>query len=565
MKKTTKTILAILLAAVMALSIAACDSKATPTVSDAPSSETTGGADSGAASSEPGSSSNAPDSAPDNAGSSDATATPAPVSTKDTVTIAVTQDSGTLDPMIISGNDIVYAMFMVYDQLWYTDENGDEIMMLATGREQLDQLTYRIHLREGITFSNGSKFEADDVLYSLDHANNRPGQPGIIPQLDVANSKIIDELTLDVAFSEYRITFMSTIGALCMLDKQTCEADPDALAIKPIGTGPYVMTDYVVNSHVTLKRRDTYWGTMPAIENYNFVHLSEESQRVNAIEVGEVDIADIPYQDIEYVGSLPDVKLNQSQGFMGSGLYFNIAESSVFYENPDARRAVAYAIDRDAINSLAYSKTGSKPNALVDGGEKTTDGDDRLYGMGIYADDYDPDLAKQYAESSGLIGKTVKLINNGSSSAALTCELIQADCKKVGIIVDVVTLDMGTWTTILFDDTQYDMCIDGVPIAGETYAGSFQFCYGYMAAGSYTNYDYPGRDEALQLVAEELTIEDPEKRKDMNYRLMQIGTDEMLWYNLNSPTSALGVAEGLEGEVRNAYNVVSLYRNLYWS
>jgi len=491
--------------------------------------------------------------------------TAAPASVRDTVTIAVTMDSGTLDPMIISGNDIVYAVHMIYDQLWYTDENAQEVMMLAESREQLDPLHYRLHLRQGITFSNGSAFEADDVLYSLDHANNRPGQPGIIPQLDVANSVIVDAYTIDIAFTEFRITLMGNIGGLCIFDKQTCEADPDSLAIRPVGTGPYELTDYVVNSHLTLKRRDTYWGTMPAIENYNFVILQEESQRVNALEAGEVDIADIPAQDIEYVKQLPDVNVNQTDGFMGSGLYFNIAESSVFYNNLDARRAVAYAIDRDAINKLAFSDTGVKPNSVVAGGAKTLDGVPEMLDMGIYGDDYDPELAKELAESSGLVGKSIRLINNGSSTASLTSELIQAQCKTVGITVEVMTMDMGTWVLYLFDETQYDMCIDGVPLAGETFAGSFVFCYPYMAAGSYTNYDYPGHDSAMEIVDTILTIDDIESRKSMNLELAQTAVDNMLWYNLVSPTSALGMAKGLEGAVRNGYNVVCLYRNLYWT
>ena len=534
MNKKLKASFSILLALMLALSLFACGTTDKPTTSDAGTSSNTGDASSDSSSS----------------------------STKDTVTIAVTQDSGTLDPMIISGLDLVYGVFLIYDQLWYTDENANEVMMLATGREKVDNLTYRVTLREGITFSNGNTFEADDVLYSLDHANNRPGQPGILPQLDVANCKIIDAHTIELVFTEYRISFMQSIGALCMLDKQTCEADPEALSTNPVGTGPYTLTDYVINSHMNVTRRDEYWGTMPTIKNYSFVQLKEESQRVNALETGEVDVANIPFQDIEYVRSLDGVRVDQSNGFMGSGLYFNIAPSSVFFDNTDARKAVAYAIDRDAVNMLAYSGTGSKPAAAVAGNCK--DGGDSMFNIGIYGDDYKPDLAKQLAEATGLTGKTIRLINNGSAAAAMTSELIQADCKEVGITVDVMTLDMGTWTTYLFDETQYDMCIDGVPIAGANFTGSYLFCYDYMAAGSYLNYDYKGKDVASAALRNAISNDNVEERIALNYELAKASAEEVLWYNLVAPSDALGIAADLNGNVRNGYNVVSLYRNLSW-
>jgi peptide/nickel transport system substrate-binding protein len=484
---------------------------------------------------------------------------------KDTITIAMTQDMGTLDPMLITGVDLVYGVHLIYDLLWYFDSEGKEIFSLATSRERIDYLTFRVHLREGITFSNGNTFEADDVLYSLDHANNRPGQPGILPQLDVANSKIVDKYTIDLVFTEFRLSLMDSISALPMLDKQTSESDPETLATRPIGTGPYVLTEYVVNSHMTVTQRDTYWGEMPPIKTYKFVQLKEEAQMVNALETGEVDMGAVPYQDEEYVKNLPNLKVNSALGFVSSCVYFNISDTSIFSGNPDARKAVAYAIDRDAINKLAYSGTSTKPDSAASG--NASDGDKRMFGMGIYSDDYKPELAQELAASSGLTGKTIRLINNGTSAAALTSELIQANCKTAGITVEVISLDMGTWTTYLFDDTQYDMCIDGLAIAGPTgtFGGSWAFAYNYMAAGSYVNYDFNGKARAFELLDTVQTNEDAAERTEMNYELAKIAVDEMLWYNLATPTSAWGMNSGLQGNARNGGNVMALFRNLSWA
>jgi len=549
MKSIIKKTVTLLIICSLVFSFAACGDKKEPPAS----SETTAAATSDTAVNEPGS-------------SEVTTANAPPPSAKDTITVGVTQDMGTLDPGIITGVDLVYGVHLVYDPLWYVDENAELVLSLAESYEQPDELTLRIKLREGITFSNGNSFEADDVLWSLDHSNNRPGQPGLMPYLDVENSTIIDKYNIELKFTEFRVITLTGMAALMMFDKQTSEADPSTLDTHPIGTGPYVVTEYVVNSYLTLERRDEYWGKMPAIKTWNFVQLKEDSQRVNAVETGEVDIATVPYQDIEYVKELPGLIVDESPD-MDQCLYFNISNTSIFYNNPDARRAVAYAIDRDAIARLAYSGKATIPNGPgVYAASPPPDSDERMYNLGIYSEGQNVELAAQLAESSGLTGKAIRFINNGSAAAMLASELIQADCKKAGITVDVKTLDMGTWTTYLFDDTQYDMCIDMQYMGTETMTSPWTWAYPFMAAGSYTNvnYDYPGRDRMIEIMDIMLTTEDVDARREWGVECAVTAVDNMLWFNLVCPIGGLAMNENIKGTIRNGYGVVALYRNLYW-
>jgi len=484
---------------------------------------------------------------------------------RDSVTIALTQDSGTLDPSIIGGYDMVYAVNLIYDPLWYSDENLESVYLLAESVEKLDSTHYRVHLREGVTFSNGNTFDADDVLYSLNRYCNREGLPSMIEQLDLDNCTISDPYTIDLAFLSFRVNLLAPIGDLAMFDKETCEADPDALALRPVGTGPYTLKSYVVNSHLTLERKDDYWGKKGAMKTFEFVLLTEEAQRVNSVETGEVDIAEIPYQEVSYIEEMPGIRINSSPAFLASGIFFNIAESSVFYNNPDARRAVSYAIDRDAINNIVYSGRGYKATSAIQQSGHALDWDPRMDNIGIYGSDYDPELAKQLAESSGLTGKNIRLINSGAASEILMSELIQNDCKKAGITVQILSYDSGTWVSVLFDETAYDINIGGLPLAGESASTTLWASYGFMAASSYTNYTYPGHDEAIELIDKVTSTEDVEERKAIHYRLTEIAVDQMLWYLIVTPTSAYAMPEGLQGEIRRAAdNQVTLYRNLYW-
>jgi len=187
-----------------------------------------------------------------------------------------------------------------------------------------------------------------------------------------------------------------------------------------------------------------------------------------------------------------------------------------------------------------------------------------MYNLGIYADDYNAELAKQLAESSGITEKSIKLINNGSSADALTCELIQADCKRIGVTVEVVTMDPGSWLTTMFDETAYDMCVDIISVPPDTFSGSYQMSILYLAGGSYVNYQFEGHDRALEILNNVMSNDDVDERKAMIYELAQISTEQMLWYNLVTPTSAVGMNDGLGGEIRDGYNFIGLFRNLYW-
>jgi ABC-type transport system substrate-binding protein len=182
--------------------------------------------------------------------------------------------------------------------------------------------------------------------------------------------------------------------------------------------------------------------------------------------------------------------------------------------------------------------------------------------MGIYGDDYNPELARELAEKSGLTDKEILLINNGTSAVVLMCELIQANLKDIGVTCVVNNLDMGSWTTYLFDDTQYDMCIDGVPSAGGFISGAYHFAYRTMAASSYANYDFTGKERAFELVLPILGIADEQERIEMNLELTEICIDAMLWYNIVDGVNSYAMSTELKGDPKNNIGMMVHWRHL---
>ena len=556
--KNVKRILALLLICLMVASIAACNKDTANT----DSANTAGG--NNAESTDASGSNTSDNNASNDSSSSNANSGGAPSSTKDKVTIAVTMDSGNLDPAESNALDIVYGVQLIYDTLWVFDNEGNWIWRLAEECDMTDPLRWVVKLKQGVKFSNGTDFTAEDVLYSINKCNFREGQPGIILQFDMDGSKIIDDYTVELAWTEFIFTLPSAVAALAMHDKDTAEADPQQTRLRPMGTGPYVMTEYVVNSHLTLERRDDYWGELPAIKTFTFVQLKEDAQRVNALQTGEVDIASVPAQDIEYLSSMPGLDVRITPSVFGSALYFNISQYSIFFENLDARKAVAYAIDRDAIAKLVYNNY--VPKARTTCPVVVNDIDDRCLDVGIYGDDYKVQLAKELAVSSGLTEKEIRLINNGSATAVLTCELIQANLSAIGVTVNINSLDLGTWTSWLFDEASgFDMCIDGSPASAASMSSFYHFAYRNMGGLSYVSTDFAGKEHVFEMLEYIRSIADVAQRIEMNLEMTQVAVDEMLWLNLVDGLNSYAVAEGLEGNVLNTTGMYVHWRNLYWT
>ena len=449
------------------------------------------------------------------------------VSARDTVTLAITQDRGTLDPLYLVGWDNQQAMRLVYEPLWEYDEDYQEVKwVLATSCDQSDPLKWIIKLRDDVYYANGNKFTADDVIFSLYIANNREGEPPYFLTMDNDANRKVDDYTVEICFTEFRVGTMFAFTTIFMMNEASY--DFDTIAMESMGTGPYEMTEYVIGSHMSFERRDNYWGETPPIKNINFNVLIEEAQRVNALQAGEVDISAVPFQDVEYVKSMPNMEVRLTPARSCRAIMCNCTNpDSPFYENLDARRAIFYAIDPQAVLDVVYNGYGEIARCPYTMYAADANSDD--FDKGIYGHGYDPELARQYAEKAGLYGKEIRFINNGSPDMVMTAELTQGFLKDIGLDVAIQSLDTGSWLDYRFDATSYDMCVDfsgGSPAAVDL-AVWWAFCGNAPAQG-----DPAGMERYRELADEIMTIVDQNTLYEFYHEMTDILTEMDLFYNL---------------------------------
>lgn len=443
MRKSLKAVLAILLCCAMALSLFACGTS--KPAAGSPGADTT---------------SAAPASSGASATSAASDATGPKVSARDSVTLVITQDRGTLDPLYTVGWDNQQCMRCVYEPLWEFDEDYENMrFVLATSIDDSDPLKWIVKLRDDVTFANGNKFTADDVVFSLYLANNRKGEPPYFLYMDntETGTKALDDYTVEIVFTQFNVSYENSFATVLMVDKESYNAN--TAAYETNGTGPYKVTDYVIQSSLDLTLRDDYWGQVPPIKNITYKVLMEDAQRVNALETGEVDVSGVPFQDVEYVKGMEELLVRERPARSCRAVYVNVTDPDcIFYDSMDARLAVFHAINPASVLKIVYNNYGDVAQAPYTMNAVDANPDD--FGKGIYGSGYDPELAKQLAESSGLTKVTLTLINNGTSDMVTTSELVQQALKEIGVKVDVKTTDAGSWLTYRFDDKSFDMCVD---------------------------------------------------------------------------------------------------------
>jgi len=451
---------------------------------------------------------------------------PPPVEAKDTINIAITADDGTLAMEYLT-TGIYGAMAAVQEPLWDVLEDGTRIDILAESVEEPSDTEMIIHLRD-VKFSNGNPLDAEDVLFSvgLYKAAGMTGGPRT-QTIEPERSYAIDEHTVSLGVLP-NIARWQILSQFFIYDK---ESYTDANALNPIGTGPYKVVSYITNSSLKLERRDDYWGEPGGFKYINFQLLTENSQRANAIETGEVDAALIDINDVDHIKSLSNIYMDSRYTQSFTQLNFNLGHNSEFYQNVEARRAIVHSINAEAILQVMFLGQGE----LVKGPTNNTicfDWEDRFVGIDeTYREGYNIELAKQYAESSGLVGKTLQLLTSGDTKLA---EMVQSMVQELGVTVEIMSLDPAQAYLKGYDnDSDHDFSVGtGIApnrIVGDQLLNGVRYFPQMTAEGG-----FEGNMEYLAIAPTVMSELDPQKHSDITYDLLTRYENNVLAFGICS-------------------------------
>lgn len=447
--------IAVILALVLCLSLVGCaaggDSQTEPDSTGSSQTPET---------SEPDSSTAEPDAAPETE--------PDSVPVKDTLVVRTAKDIGDLNPHTMKSQ--MFAQDWVYESLTGL-ENGEVVPRLAERWDiSEDGLTYTFYLREGVQFSDGSAFNAEIAKKNIEAVQRHVGNYSFLDSLAAIETvEAVDELTLVLTLSTPCNSLLSDFTyarPITMLGEAGFpdEGDPYDNGIKsPIGTGKWVLQEYVPDQYALFARNEYYWGEKPAFQYLKAVLIPDVNTAAAALKAGEIDVmmdytqitADI-YNDMAAAGFQTAMRPTTSVSSL------NINTAGPITSDLNVRLALEYATDNTEIANGIFDGLQTPASAYFTEEVPYTD-------TGIEPYSYDPETANALLEEAGWTyedGASVRskdgqpleldLIYDASVTNDRDIGLIlQSQYAKVGIQLNVVPQDSQVyrqnWTAGDFD------------------------------------------------------------------------------------------------------------------
>ncbi len=466
---------------------------------------------------------------------------------------ATVAPAGTFNALMI--NDVANGMVtdVVYESLVEYDENGDLVPWLATSwdiSEDMKTLTW--HLRDGVTWNDGTPFTAADVKFSYEFIAS-PGYTGNFAApvktivgfdemragtaTELEGVKIVDDLTLTVTTKEIYAEAVERLGNYVhIIAKHQWEGIPLDKVLEqteklhnPIGTGPYMVKEYVPDSHTIVEKNVNYWAGEPVIDEFIFMIVNKETAPA-MIARGELDYIELNSLSPDIIKSYEDAGAVFIQVPTTYSQLLVMNNQSHYLKDVNVRRGLLYAIDRPSIlENIAYGYgrlvTQPYPPFFWAYG-----GDDKFDPY-----DYSPETAiKVLTEEAGwkyengtmfdAEGKPVvmKLIYpQGNKARELAAVVIQQNFKEIGIQLDITMLEFNTMLD-QFDTQEPEAFELGMVGTGVGNTGSIYNAYHSSAIFNGMNmsrYSDPEMDALLELSN---SVVDREERKAVYVQVAQL-------------------------------------------
>jgi peptide/nickel transport system substrate-binding protein len=318
-----------------------------------------------------------------------------------------------IDPHFTRAGPNQMTAMHVFDRLLDTDEHVRPQPGLAISWELEDELTWRVHLRPGVRFHDGSPLTADDVVYSLERVPNVPRSPASFAQSlsMLASIEVLDELTLRFRTTQPAPQFMENLGTIYILSRAASEGAESIEFNDPavaVGTGPYRFVSWTPGDRLVLRRNEDYWGARPEFETVVMRFISTDAARVAALRSGSVDVIDlVGPADLERLRATPGINLYQVGSLRLVYLAINQREELGGFTTPDGRpldrnplrdprvrRALALLVDRRGLTEFVLQGAGEPATQIVPEGVFG-------YAPGIPLERPDPEQARRLLAEAG--------------------------------------------------------------------------------------------------------------------------------------------------------------------
>lgn len=396
----------------------------------------------------------------------------------------------------------------IAETLTKLNENIEVEACLADKWEQVDDLTWKFHIREGVKFQNGNPLTAEAVKNCFQRTFDKNKRATTYFKLD---KMIAEGQELTIVTSEPCGAILNNLvePIFSVID---VSVDQATIANTPVGTGPYAVTEYVSELSAECVVNADYWDGKPGLETVSYQYIKDPDSRVLALQSGEIDLVQtIPATSLALFEDEKEYQISEVTGLRGSTICMNLQRPAL--SKLEVRQAISYGIDKDKYAELIHAvpATGLFSTALPFGSDK----------LKSYA--FDQAKANKILQDAGYVdtnGDGIREINgenihlqfyldtSGGTGETLS-QAIQADLKNIGIEVELIQSE--NLSDIRKAGT-FDMYYNGSN-AAPTGDPQAYLSLTYKTAGS-SNYSYYSSEKMDNLVSKlnsTFVIEDRQK------------------------------------------------------
>lgn len=459
---------------------------------------------------------------------------------KDTLVVVNNSEVQSCDPAATTAKPTMDCLQQMLEPLVRMNEAGDYEMVLAESIEQTDDLTYQVHIRQGVKFHNGEELKASDVVFTFTRAMASAKAAPNLTELDPEGIKEIDAYTVEFKTLTPVATFENVLSRNngLILNQKAVEEAGENVGRSCIGTGPYMFVEWQAGVQITMKAFDEYWGEKAKIPNVTYKFVDDANSRVVMLEAGEADIIySVPATGVDILTGNDKVKVMEETSNTVRWFFINTQVEPT--SDINLRKAIAYALDTEALTLAVFGEHASPATSFLAPNLMGHTADLETYGR-------DLDKAKECLAAAGYeAGElTLTLTMWAQTVQNSMAEIIQAQLGEIGITVNIESLESAAFSAALgTGEIQLGLATNS-NTSGDPGAASKVF-----KSTNFPKPNYSGlaSDEIDKLLDEGLACTDPTEREAIYTKVQQLAAEECCIIPLCYENEIFGINANLQG------------------
>lgn len=436
------------------------------------------------------------------------------------------------DPVVLNPNYAGDRVSLTIDQALYAPlfqvDNGKKTFYLADSLDlSADKLTYTLKLKSGLTWHDGEKLTADDVVFTIDKILDEKQNSFLRGNFIIGGKPIqavkVDDLTVEFKLPQVAPAFEATLVQVSPIPKHIFENETDieksTKNAAPVGSGPFKFKEYKTGEYVTLDRFDNYFGGKPHLDSITY-RIAKDTNAANlALQNGEINVKYLDPQDVATIQATNNFDIQPYSEGRLSYLMFNENSETGVLKNKEVRQALSYALNRDELISTAYMS-----GDFADPAKSILASDNIYFTNDVASFDNDTAKAKEMLQAAGVSNLKLRFItSSGNKSQEAIALYVQQKLKEVGVDVQINAMDASAYS-VKFSDTKakdFELAAGGYIMGYDPDA--YSILYTTNGDANYFHYSNKEVDNLFQQGASE---GDDAKRGEIYKKLQELAAED---------------------------------------